>query len=330
MRITRDQLLNLARENAEKMSAKDRGMVCIYLTGSLIKPNPFIGGITDIDLVCVHDRPITVRREIVRINIDVHLDVAHYTQDDFHPARKLRTDAWIGGALDGGAVVLKDTMHWFDLTRSNAISQYWQPINVAARAGVFAAAARQNWMALREDTIPHGIKRVQALLDIIRDTANAAAAFTGMPLPIRRLFIELPEKASKIELPDLTGELVQVFTGDVDLDEKREFWLAGWSNAFEALKNEKNIPAVLNPLRRSYYEKALETLFEERPAAALWILLRTWTQAAAYLPKSEEPYKEWQHLCKDIGLEAKKITQNLDSLDATLERIEERLESIQN
>jgi predicted nucleotidyltransferase len=89
MRITRDLLLNLARENAAKFAAKDRGLVCVYLTGSLLRTDePFIGGVTDIDLICVHDRPVNAPREIVRINADVHLDIAHYAQEDFTPARK--------------------------------------------------------------------------------------------------------------------------------------------------------------------------------------------------------------------------------------------------
>ena len=52
MRITRDILLNQARENAAKLAQKDRGMICIYLAGSLLREDPLIGGITDIDLIC--------------------------------------------------------------------------------------------------------------------------------------------------------------------------------------------------------------------------------------------------------------------------------------
>jgi hypothetical protein len=129
MRVTRDILLNLAKENAAKLTSKDRGLVCVYLTGSLLHQDPFIGGVTDIDLICVHDRPVANCREIVRINADVHQDIAHYPQETFSPARKLRLDPWIGGALDLGAISLQDSTHWFDLTRSTAISQFWQPAN---------------------------------------------------------------------------------------------------------------------------------------------------------------------------------------------------------
>jgi len=36
MRITRDLLLNLARENSAKMVARDRGISCVYIGGSLL------------------------------------------------------------------------------------------------------------------------------------------------------------------------------------------------------------------------------------------------------------------------------------------------------
>jgi predicted nucleotidyltransferase len=46
MRVTREILLNLARENTAKFAAKDRGLVCVYLVGSLLRTDePFLGGV---------------------------------------------------------------------------------------------------------------------------------------------------------------------------------------------------------------------------------------------------------------------------------------------
>lgn len=328
MRITRETLLNLAHDNAAKLSAKDRGLVCVYLTGSLLKPVPFIGGVTDIDLVCVHDRPVKVSREIIRINADVHLDIAHYTQEDFAPARKLRLDPWIGGSLDAGAYYLQDSNHWFDQTRSTAIAQFWLPVNVAARSKSFLTAARQNWQALEEGTLPQGIKRLQTFLNAIRETANAAAVLSGMPLTIRRLFIDLPERAENAGLPDLTGTLVHLFTGDGITDDSFTPWLAGLSNAFEALKSAKTIPPSVHPNRRNYFEKAIYAMAEERPAAAIWVLLDVWTMAAANLPKSDAPYKEWQTFCHQLQLDGKSISARLAALDAVIDQLEETIEGL--
>lgn len=328
MRITRDNLLNLGRENAAKLAAKDRGLVCIYMTGSLLKEQPFIGGVTDIDLVCVHDRPITASREIVRINADVHLDIAHYVIEDFSPARKLRLDPWIGSAFELGAVSLQDSTHWFDQTRSTAISQFWLPANISARSRVFLTSARQNWQALVDGTLPQGMKRTQAFLNAIRETANATAVVTGMPLTVRRLFLDLPERAGKVNIPDLTGNLVQLFSSDVVTDDQWTPWLENLSSAFEALKEVKTVPPSIHPNRWNYFEKAIYAMAEERPAAALWVLLDVWTMAAANLPKSEQPYKEWMSFCQQLKLDNKNMPVRLEGLDAALDVVEEVVDNL--
>lgn len=328
MRVTRDILLNLAKENAAKLTSKDRGLVCVYLTGSLLKQDPFIGGITDIDLICVHDRPITASREIVRINSEVHLDIAHYPQETFLPARKLRLDPWIGGALELGAVSLQDTTHWFDLTRSTAISQFWQPANISARSKFFLDSARQDWQALVDGTIPQGIKRMQAFVNAVRKTANATACISGMPLTVRRMFVDLPDRAEKAGIPELTGDLVQLFTSADVTDESWQPWLAGLHTSFEALNAEKSIPPSINPNRRSYFERAILALSEERPAAAVWVLLDVWTLAANLLPKTEAPYKEWISFCHQLNLDSKTLPSRLDALDSALDKVEEVIEGL--
>jgi hypothetical protein len=328
MRVTRDILLNLAKENAAKLTAKDRGLVCVYLTGSLLKQDPFIGGITDIDLICVHDRPITASREIIRINSDVHLDIAHYPQEAFSPARKLRHDPWIGGALELGAISLQDSTHWFDLTRSSAISQYWQSANVSVRSKYFLDSARQDWQSLVDGSVPQGIKRMQTFVNSIRKTANAAACLSGMPLTVRRLFIDLPERAEKAGIPDLTGDLVRLFTSVEVTDESWQPWLAGLNTSFEALVGAKVIPPSINPNRRNYYEKAILALSEERPAAAVWVLLDVWTLAVNQLPKSDPAYKDWQSFCHQLKLDSKTLPDRLDALDSALDMVEEAVDSL--
>jgi hypothetical protein len=328
MRITRENLLALARENAAKFTAKDRGLVCVYLVGSLLKEEPFIGGTTDIDLVCVHDRAVPASREIVRINADVHLDIAHYTLEDFSPARKLRLDPWIGGAFELGSLSLQDSTHWFDQTRSTAISQFWLPANISARSRKFLASARQNWQALVDGALPQGIKRTQAFLNAIREIANATAVISGMPLTLRRLFLDLPERAEKAGIPALTGTLVQLFTSDFVTDEQWTPWLENLSQAFEALKTAKTIPPSVHPNRRNYFEKAIFAMAEERPAAALWVLLDVWTMAAAALPKSEDTYKAWQTFCQHLKLDGKNLPARLEELDTTLDQVEEVVDSL--
>jgi hypothetical protein len=330
MRVTRDLLLNLARDHTTKMVAKDRGLSCVYLSGSLLNENPFLGGVTDIDLFCVHDRPVPVAREILRINADVNLDIAHYTQDAFLPARKLRGDPWIGGALAQGPLLLYDALHWFDFTRSTATAQFWQADNLAQRARIFLGSARLNWQALQDETLPQGIKRVQALLDTIRDSANTAAVLTGTPLPIRRVFVDLPERSIKAGIPELAGQLVQVFTNESVTDENLVEWIKGWEASFNVLQETDKIPLGYDSGRLNYYLKAIKSLASEKPAAAVWILLRTWTKMATGLPKSELHYKLWQALCRQLELEARNLPTRLEQLDAALDVLEETVDHIQH
>lgn len=330
MRVTRDILLNLARENAARLTAKDRGIACVFIAGSLLEKDPFLGGVTDIDLFCIHDRPVTTPREIVRINADVHLDVAHYDQDDFAPARKLRTEPWLGGIVARGPLVLHDSLHWFDFIRSTGTAQFNFPENIAARVRSFLSPARLGWQSLVDETLPQGNKRTLALLEVIRNTANAAAVFTGAPLPVRRLFLDLPERCRNAGMDEVAGSLVQSFTNESVTDENWGAWFAGWESAYDQLNQLGKAPASLNPTRRNYYLKSIKALSEERPAAALWTLLFTWSRMAADLPKTDAPFKAWQDLVKQLTLDTKNLPARLELLDSTLDRVEESLDHLRS
>ena len=90
MRITKETLLKVARESADKYSRRNRDLACIYLTGSLLSETPLLGGTTDIDLVFVHTVQPAFAREIVRLTDEVHLDIQHLSQTVFHQPRRLR------------------------------------------------------------------------------------------------------------------------------------------------------------------------------------------------------------------------------------------------
>jgi hypothetical protein len=187
-----------------------------------------------------------------------------------------------------------------------------------------------NWQALQDETLPQGIKRVQALLDTIRDSANTAAVLTGTPLPIRRVFVDLPERSIKAGIPELAGQLVQVFTNESVTDENLVEWIKGWEASFNVLQETDKIPLGYDSGRLNYYLKAIKSLASEKPAAAVWILLRTWTKMATGLPKSELHYKLWQALCRQLELEARNLPTRLEQLDAALDVLEETVDHIQH
>ncbi len=329
MRINRDILLNLARENAAKMATADHSLVCIYLTGSLLNDEPILGGLTDIDLICVHDRPQDIPRQITRITEEVHLDIAHLTQSTYDHPRRLRTDAWIGGAICNDPKVLFEAVHWFDFTRANVAAQFWLSENVAARAKSFSSRARQTWLALSEESISQGPKRQREYLGAIDDCANALASLTGMPLPIRRLGVDLPGRLEAIGHTDLLGGLVETYYNESITREKFDSWMPAWRETMAALKSIPDAPVSLSRYRKAYYERAITALADERPAAALWILLRTWTLAAQVLPRSEESFKAWQSFSKDLELDSKHFSDRVESIDHLIDRVDEAIEQWQ-
>jgi hypothetical protein len=326
MRITRELLINIAREQTDKLTEKDHSVQCAYLVGSLLHNEAFLGGITDIDLVCVHDRPVQKPREIVRLNNEVHLDIAHLTDDAFNPPRKLRTDAWIGGTLVEGPLVLYDRFHWFDFTRASAASQFWQSENVIKRARSFAVPARQAWQTLMEEA-PQGLRRTQLYLSALSNTANALAVYSGTPLTTRHFILDLPERINKIDIPEFTASFVALFSNESIESADHEKWHAQWLAAYDTVKVLKEAPVKFAANRRGYYEKAMEVLAPDHPAASLWILLVTWTELAALLPKTESLYKEWQSFIRILGLDSKGIAEHLANLDTLLDLVESTIDS---
>jgi hypothetical protein len=322
MRVTRDLLINIAHEQAEKLAAKDRSIQCIYLVGSLLNgEEAFLGGVTDIDLVCVHDRPVSKTREILRMNSEVHLDLAHYCVDTYIPPRGLRTNPWLGGTLDKGPLNLYDRFHWFDFTRASASALFWNTENTIARARYFSTNARQTWQKLMDEN-PQGLKRTQLYLESLSDTANSLAIFSGTPLTTRRFILDLPERISRIDVTEFTGSFVSLFANESVDDAHLLKWREQWLASYDSLKTIKEAPVKFAPTRRSYYEKAVEVLSTDHPAAALWIILTTWTEIAALLPKTETLYREWQSFIRALDLDSKGMTDRIHQLDAQLDLVE--------
>lgn len=329
MRINREILLNLAHEHAARLADTDRSLICIYLTGSLLRDEPLLGGLTDIDLICVHDTLPDVPRQVVRITEEVHLDIAHLPQAIFSHARRLRTNAWIGGGICTDPLVLYEAVHWFDFTRANIAAQFYQAENISARARTFAARARQTWDTLSEATAPQTPAWQQAYLFAAADCANALACLGGMPLPIRRMGIDLPSRLQEINRSDLLGPLVALYYNENASSAAFEQWLPAWKSAMAALDKIPGTPVSLGRYRRAYYEKAISASIESHPAAALWILLRTWTQAAQWLPESEEPFKAWQGLLQELQLDSSRAENQVNAMDAMIDRVDEAVEQWQ-
>jgi len=320
MRITRETLMKLARQRADQLARADRGLVCIYLTGSLLTPTPLLGGVTDIDLICVHTEEPPRPREVLRLSDEVHLDLAHYSQSVFHQPRRLRLDPWVGSYLCHNPLLLYETQHWFEFTQASVAAQFDQAETIMQRVRPQADAARQTWFDLQNGEIAPGPGSVWAYLHALETAANALAGLSGPPLTERRLILDYPARAEAIGRPGLAAGLSDLLMAEPVPAETLQTWLEQWQVALTAAGKLETCPTRLQPPRRNYYARAAAAMLADYPAAALWIMLRTWTQVVQILPAA---LPDWQAACAQLGLEDES---RLGALDAYLDAMEETLD----
>ena len=201
MRITKDLLLLTAKDAVKRALFDSNDIVCAYLTGSIIRDDPLVGGTTDIDLVYVHSIETPVKREIVPIAEDYHLDISHYPQSFFSQPRKLRTDAWVGSFLCHYPIVLHEANHWYDYVRSAVFAHFFQPVNIIERVNPFIEEARREWIKLQAQRSDPENDFIHSYLKSIKNAANAIACLTSVPLTDRRMLLDFPQAALGVQMP---------------------------------------------------------------------------------------------------------------------------------
>lgn len=327
MRITRDTLLKIARDTAAQRIKVTRRVLCIYLTGSCLQEEALMGGSGDIDLVMVEDGQPLMPREIVRLNDEISLDIAHYSQDDFSHPRQLRVDPWLGPVLYNKPLVLHDSNHWFDYIQASTGAQFLQPDNVLARARQLAETARQGWLDLSLGTVTDHPRRVYSYYKSLENAGNAIASLSGVPLAERRFLLQMPQRAAAIQQTDLSAVLMNLAGGNTEVsDADWRSWSANWEAALSAAASLPTCPVRLQAARKDYYTRAAASLWEAHPIAAFWILARTWSLAAAHLPEDSEHRSAIAPVLQAVGLDAERIETRLEELDAYLDRVEEALD----
>jgi hypothetical protein len=327
MRITRDILINIARDTIKRLTFGGHDLVCAYLTGSLIYDQPMVGSTTDIDLIYVHSVDIPCSREIVPIAEEIHLDIAHYPQSFFSQPRKLRTDAWVGSFLCHDPILLFDTQLWFEYTRAGVSSQFFQPINTIQRVKSFSDRARSGWLELQTVQGEHTPSMLLTYLKVLKDSANAIACLTSVPLTDRRFLIDFADSAQNLQMPGLAAGFVDMIVPVEPIEPNWDAWLENWRSAYQSLAGQKNVPLALTSIRMPYYEKAIRDLHETRQEAALWILLWTWTKIAALLPPNCSENSAFNTFCTNLWLDQPHFSERLASLDTYLDTIEESIEN---
>ena len=326
MRITRDSLMKLAKTKVAEMVYQDRTLICVYLTGSLLREEPLLGGTTDIDLICVHRNEPSIKREIVRFTDEVHLDIAHYDQRIFQQPRQLREDYWLGSYLCADPVVLHVQQHWFEFVQASVSDQFFRAENILIRCRPQAEAARQIWLEFYSGQVQDGPLQLHKYLQALELAANAIACLNGSPLTERRFMLEFPDRAAAVGRPGLAAGLEDLIMQESITQDEWQTWLADWETAYTAASQQADAPARLHPTRKAYYLRPMEALWSEQPGAALWPFLWTWNRMRRLLPAGSPALQSWEKIASQLALSPNHMEERLKSLDAYLDSVEETLD----
>jgi hypothetical protein len=324
MRITRENLVRIAKETAQKQAYSDPGIVAAYLTGSLRGDSPLIGNTTDIDIVFVHDRPVAAVREIIPLTPEIHLDILHNPRGEYDKPKALRVDPWLGPELYD-PLPLFGTGHFFEFVQAGVRDKFNESESVLLRSRGLAETARQRWSALQLST-PDGPDWLLDYLNCLFTAANAVALMSGAPLAERRLLLEFPARADAAGLPNLVTDLFHL-AGAGKLDTAGlSGLLPDWESAFVAAGSSPAADKRVALPRLRYYKSAFEAMLAgDVPQAVIWPLMLTWSLAVASLP--DLWLEHWRMASQMLGLAGAELDEKMDGLDHFLDGIEEALEN---
>jgi len=323
MRITRDNLLRIAKETVQQRAASDPQLVAAYLTGSLLNPDPFLGSSTDIDLVLIHEETPQALREIVPLVPEVHIDIIHRSRKEFSNPKEFRVHPTLGPELYN-PMWLYETNHYLEFVQAALRTKYNDPANVLARARKNSLGARLAWREMQTDATS-GPEGLVPFLQSLFHAGNAVAVLSGSPLTERRFLLEFPRYAEAVGNPGLAAGLFGLL-GSSGLDaETVRASLPEWEKAFSDAATRPNVHESIASARLAYYKKAIEALLAgEVPLSAIWPFLHTWTLSATVLPLPKQT--GWALFCETLGLTGNLLEERIEGLDQFIDTIDEILD----
>ena len=325
MRITRETLIRIAKETAEKRALSDPDLVAAYLTGSLLGENPFLGNTTDVDIVFVHEGEPQVRREIVSLTPEIHLDLVHNPRREYDKPKELRIHPWLGPELYDPQPLYM-TQHFFEFVQAGVRDKYYEPASVLTRALRLVENARHLWSRLQHSQA-FGPELILSYLKTVYVAANAVALLSSDPLAERRFLMQFPGRAEAAEQPGLADQLSGLLGADRCDRTTLSVFLPEWEKAFMEAATRPNVERRIAAARLGYYKLACESMLaSETPQTAVWPLILTWTLSTAVLPPMWKV--RWQEACETLGLGAGSFDERLEGLDHFLDAIEEKLEKM--
>ncbi len=324
MRVTRETLIRIAQETTKVRTSEQKDILAAYLIGSLLSEEPFLGGLTDIDLVFITEGTPPRTREIVRLTGDFHLDITYHARVEFDSPRQVRVNPWLGPEIYA-PMLLYDRDKFFDFVQAavRAGSEFSSPASVLRRCHTLLAHGRGIWTDLVDLQSPIGPHEVAHYLKAVYHAACAIAELNGNPLAERRLLLEFPKRAEQAGRPQLAGSLAELVGGLTLETGLPAEWLPLWQQDFIAAAESGRAEPRIHPARLNYYRRAYETL---EGIAGLWPLLHTWTFAAMVLPPDQRHH--WQTAISQLGLVGEAFHEKVAALDHFLDEVEILLDEI--
>ena len=325
MQISRENLIRIAKETAEKSALSDPNLVAAYLTGSLRTNDPFLGNATDVDIVFIHAGEPKIRREIIPLTPEIHLDIFHNPRRLYEKPKELRIHPWLGPELYD-PLPLYVTRHFFEFVQAGVRDRYHESASVQARSHQLVELARKTWSKLQTGP-EHGPAQVLDYLRSIALAANAVALQTGGPLADRRFLLQFPARARAAGQPDLAAGLLSLLGANSVDGAALAGFLPEWEKNFLDAASIPSVSTSIAAARLGYYKLAFAaTLAGEFPQGMLWPLLLTWTLAVSVLPPLWQ--ESWRSACEMLGLDEASFNQRLVELDHFLDSIESSQENL--
>ncbi len=330
MRVTRNLLLNAARDHVKSQTYNNPDIACVFLIGSLVKEEAFIGDATDIDLVFIHNTEPSSEREVLALADNYHLDVFHYPRRIFNQPKDLRTDPWMGCLFCEKPFVLFDSYHYYDFIRAGVFSSFFSPINSLARSQYFYTRAREGWAALHNADPVITVDFVYEYLQVLWSAGNAISCLVGKPLPERNFLSKLEEVTTYLGRPGLASGLRDLYAID-------DYSIFNWEDninsmkvSFQTLAEKSYCPPQYSPARFQYYRCAVLAHQNERSDEALWILLWIWSNVMHVLPRKTTEVKSWKAFCQEIKIDLDSFPARIEQLDLYLDALDTTIEEWKN
>jgi len=320
VRVTRDKLIDLARQEAERRGQTE-DVISGYLIGSVATGDPLINGSTDIDLVLIHQFVPVSKREFIPLSDNIHFDIAHHKDEFYNHPPDLRIHPWLGPSMCE-PLFLYDPEHFFERAQAGVRGQFYQSDYVIARSKALLERANH----LKAKCYPNN-SWISHYAHSAMEAVNALATLGGFPITGRRMAILLRDRLTGLGFEEQFSAFQHLLGGDLLQEEYTPDWLDSWEKIFIAA-------GYLNPkfnlARKNYYQLAFHNLIETKNAEAiLWNLITTWDQARQILADAGET-KEldtiWEEMLIKLELSDEFMDRRIAELEHHLDAIEEILE----